>query len=220
MLKRFIIALLLVITAVTLTEASNMPTEAKIPIDGFRGIKWGEHASKYKNELSFLYNSIYNPQSATYLRPYEKPYIGGAYIGNFEYSFDEKGFYSAIAVIDYIPTRQKDMRHGNNAPKSYADLNDRFIKIYNACVKQWGQPAKEVIPMRGGGYYSEYKWYTLLEYKKSDDGLYDVAIAELIIDYDANKKPFSVSMHVYTIDGEQRQATAREKFRENRNREF
>ena len=219
MYKRFILVLLFVVMSIGLANASTMPMEAQTPINGFRGIKWGDPASKYENELSVLYDSLYNSKSTTYIRPYENPYIGGAYIGHFEYSFDEKGFYQAIAMIDYTPHRE-NKRLGENAPKSYSDLKNRFLKIYNACVKQWGQPSKEVIPMRGGEYSSEYKWYTLLEDMKLDDGLCDIAIAELVIIYNTEKKPFAVCLDIYTLDGEQRQETAREKFRENRNREF
>ncbi|MDO4561415.1 MAG: hypothetical protein Q4C86_10750 [bacterium] len=133
-----VISLLFSIPALAFQQAIN-------PIDGFRGIKWGATVKQYKNELIKNENPFNDPDIEYlfmgYERPFETPTMGGVKTGKFTYCFDEQGFYRAFIILYYFPNlKTKNI----GFPSSYADINNRFIKIYNACEKHWGQSHKEV----------------------------------------------------------------------------
>lgn len=182
---------------------------AKTPIEGFRGIKWGDSIAQHKNELTKTEN-ILNDPDFDYLyngheRPFESPTIGGAKTSRFTYCFDQYGFYKAFMLLYYFPKRAMD-----DMPKSYTDIASRFTKIYDACVKQWGTPKKEVHSQNN---YKTvvYSWFSFL------DKTEDVGVAELNVQYNKDNKLYFIGLYIYSDAGQERENMRRKHMREKYN---
>ena len=186
---------------------------AKTPIEGFRGIKWGDPVSKFPGEFEFLEAGL-SPSSTqnVYIRKYDKTTIGGAEIGGFNYIFDDRaGFCKAIAALSYS---KNSKRRGGRYPKSYSDMLNRFEKIYNACTKQWGAPQKIVSPMRGQGKSVEYWWFTPIKD--------NIAISSLEVIYDDNegRKLGTLFLSIYTGNEEIEEREKLDQYFESRSSDF
>lgn len=177
----------------------------KEPIDGFRGIKWGESLSKYKYE--FKLSIPWNPEMRyCFERNSESATIGGAKTGKFIYVFDEGGFSSARVALMYRPNaKYKDPEE----PISQNDINNRFSKIYNACVKQWGIP-KKTVNAKDKTKVVYYNWYSYA--RKNENGN-----VMLVARY-RNDKLWWVEFEIYSdssIDREEaRNSKTREKYQD------
>lgn len=205
--KVFIVIFLLLIICTPTFAFRNMPL-AETPIEGFRGIKWGDTVSKFPGEFKFLDTGLApNSTQKEYVRRYDKTTIGGVEIGEFSYVFDDNaGFCKAVAVLFYS---EKHKQRSLKAPKSYSDMFNRFEKIYTACTKQWGSPQKSVSPMPGNGKCVEYWWFTPLKD--------NMAFSSLKVIYNDNesRKPGTLFLSLYTEkEAEEEQAKIDQYFKD------
>lgn len=211
MKKVFVIMSLLFIICTPAFAFRDVPL-AKTPIEGFRGIKWGDPVSKFPGEFEFLEAGL-SPSSTqnVYIRKYDKTTIGGAEIGEFNYVFDDRaGFCKVIAALSYSKTSK---RRGVRYPKSYSDMLNRFEKIYNACIQQWGTPQKIASPFPGGKYV-EYFWLTPIKD--------NMAFSKLKVIYDDNegRKLGTLFLSIYTEKEEIEEQEKLDQYLESRSSDF
>lgn len=204
---------LLIMFMCSTSQAFTSVPLAKTPIEGFRGIKWGDKVSKYPGEFEFFDTGLVpGTTQKIYNRRHDKTTIGGVEVGGFDYSFDDNaGFYKVAAVVLYFKDRKLNEK---GWAKSYADMQNRFQKIYASCLKQWGDPKKEICPMRDGGKSVEYWWFTPIKDNTA------VASLEVIYDGSERKKIGTIFIRIFTLKENEAEYKKLEQYRKNRKNDF
>lgn len=217
-IRFFFFSLLLSVSlSITLGEETLYAAAiAKTPIDGFRGISWGDTVNIHRKDLIDLGSTgsslmdIAQGNNKMYKRVADAKTIGGQYVGDFFYEFDEYGFWRAgcmVTIADSTKLREKYPL----MPRTYNELEKRFIKIHETCVARWGAPEKTVTVIDGFKIVI-YEWIYFST--KADD----FAIAE--IRWEPNREFANLSLNIYTHRGDERQRARYDKLKERTKREF
>lgn len=198
--KIYAFAILLLLQIFFIAPRAGADTYAKNPINGFRGIYFGDTIKEHKSVLIPITNNSINSvlQKGTnyiFTRVGDSPEIGGAYIGTFEYFFDENGFWQVSSGMYY----DSDFKtHAYGQPKTYNDIESRMTKIYEACAEQWGEPKKNTRNDSKGDITVSYSWY----YPYAGE---DLAYATLIWNHSETKNKALVLFSIKTFSGLDRQ---------------